>query len=102
MVDFPVKVARAPVEAIKEDMLRLSDASAMLMETLAKVTPGLPLPEDFPLVNLIHSLQESQRRIDREIAKASGIFIRLTPWWPTPSGQGPERGWLPASWFRKP
>lgn len=68
--------ATDPLEAIKQDMLRISDASAMLMETLNKVRPSGILPED--LSNLVNSLQEAQQRIDREIAKASGTFIRFT------------------------
>jgi len=79
---FPVKAAQAPVEAIKKDLGRLFDASSKLRETLARVHPGFPIPEDFPVVNLIHSLQESQQQIDRDIAKAVKEFTRLTPWWP--------------------
>lgn len=65
-----------PEALIQRDLERLSDASAHLMETLAKVKPSGILPEDFPLSNLVSSLEETRARIDREIAKASGAFIR--------------------------
>jgi len=72
------KSVLTPEALIQRDLEKLSDASAVLMETLGKLgfTAGI-LGED-PLKKLVNDLRTSQERIDTEIAKASGAFIRHT------------------------
>ena len=67
-----------PTELIRRDLQRLSDASARLMETLSNL--GLPagISGEDALKKLVNDLRTSQEKIDAEIARASGTFIRFT------------------------
>ncbi len=75
--------ANNPFDAVQQDLQRLSEASASLMKTLAKVRPSLPpgvaelSSSRGTISNLVSDLQASQRKIDLEIAQVSAVFTRF-------------------------